>query len=85
MLVGEQPWDQEDRAGRPFVGPAETLLNELLEECGLERERLFVTNAVKHFKWKPRGKRRLAPRGLHSLSQLSDGPEAAAPVAGRRS
>jgi uracil-DNA glycosylase len=62
MLVGEQPGDQEDLAGRPFVGPAGRLLNELLEESGLERERVFVTNAVKHFKWEPRGKRRLHQR-----------------------
>jgi uracil-DNA glycosylase family protein len=62
MLVGEQPGDQEDLSGRPFVGPAGRLLNELLEESGLERERVFVTNAVKHFKWEPRGKRRLHQR-----------------------
>ena len=59
MVVGEQPGDQEDLEGRPFVGPAGLLLNEALEEAGLDRTRLFLTNAVKHFKFEPRGKRRL--------------------------
>lgn len=59
MLVGEQPGDQEDLQGRPFVGPAGQVLNEALEEAGLERRRLFLTNAVKHFKFEPRGKKRL--------------------------
>ena len=59
MLVGEQPGDQEDLQGRPFVGPAGQLLNEALDEAGLDRRRLFLTNAVKHFKFEPRGKRRL--------------------------
>lgn len=59
MLVGEQPGDQEDLQGRPFVGPAGQVLNEALEEAGLDRGRLFLTNAVKHFKFEPRGKRRL--------------------------
>ncbi|WP_366652646.1 UdgX family uracil-DNA binding protein [Sphingopyxis sp. RIFCSPHIGHO2_12_FULL_65_19] len=59
MLVGEQPGDQEDLQGRPFVGPAGQLLSEALEEAGLDRARLFLTNAVKHFKFEPRGKRRL--------------------------
>ena len=59
MLVGEQPGDQEDLQGRPFVGPAGQVLNEVLEEAGLDRRRLFLTNAVKHFKFEPRGKRRL--------------------------
>jgi len=62
MLVGEQPGDQEDQAGRPFVGPAGRVLDEALEQAGLERASLYVTNAVKHFKWKPRGKRRLHQR-----------------------
>jgi uracil-DNA glycosylase family protein len=62
MLVGEQPGDQEDRAGRPFVGPAGQLLDELLQSAGLERDKVFVTNAVKHFKWEARGKRRLHAR-----------------------
>ncbi|HEX2099635.1 MAG TPA: UdgX family uracil-DNA binding protein, partial [Candidatus Synoicihabitans sp.] len=59
MIVGEQPGDREDRAGRPFVGPAGQLLNRALREAGLDRDRLYLTNAVKHFKWTPRGKRRL--------------------------
>lgn len=59
MLVGEQPGDQEDLAGRPFVGPAGQLLDRALAEAGLERDRVYVTNAVKHFKYEPRGKRRI--------------------------
>ena len=59
MLVGEQPGDQEDRAGHPFVGPAGQVLSEALEEAGIDRDAVYVTNAVKHFKWKPRGKRRI--------------------------
>jgi DNA polymerase len=59
MLVGEQPGDQEDLEGEPFVGPAGKLLADALAEAGLVREELYVTNAVKHFKWKPRGKRRI--------------------------
>jgi uracil-DNA glycosylase family protein len=59
MLVGEQPGDKEDLEGVPFVGPAGRLLDEALEEAGIERSEAYVTNAVKHFKWKPRGKRRL--------------------------
>jgi uracil-DNA glycosylase family protein len=61
MLVGEQPGDQEDRAGRPFVGPAGHLLDRVLEEAGIDRADVYVTNAVKHFKWtpSPTGKRRI--------------------------
>jgi uracil-DNA glycosylase len=59
VLVGEQPGDQEDRAGRPFVGPAGKLLDRALEEAGIERSQVYVTNAVKHFKWTARGKRRI--------------------------
>jgi DNA polymerase len=59
MLVGEQPGDVEDREGKPFVGPAGRLLREVLEEVGIPDDRVYVTNAVKHFKWKPAGKRRL--------------------------
>jgi DNA polymerase len=62
MLVGEQPGDEEDRAGEPFVGPAGKLLDRALAEAGVDRGRVYVTNAVKHFKWKPSsgsGKRRL--------------------------
>lgn len=59
MFVGEQPGDQEDLAGRPFVGPAGKLFNEALAEAGIDRHSLYVTNAVKHFKYEPRGKRRI--------------------------
>jgi DNA polymerase len=59
MLVGEQPGDQEDLAGRPFVGPAGQLLDRCLAAAGIDRGRAYVTNAVKHFKWTPRGKRRI--------------------------
>jgi len=59
MMVGEQPGDAEDRAGRPFVGPAGKLLDRALETAGIDRSRVYVTNAVKHFKWVARGKRRL--------------------------
>jgi len=59
VLVGEQPGDQEDRQGRPFVGPAGRLLDEALEEAGIDRRIAYVTNAVKHFKWQARGKRRI--------------------------
>ncbi len=59
MLVGETPGDQEDLAGRPFVGPAGKLLAEALAEAHVDRQQVYVTNAVKHFKWVPRGKRRL--------------------------
>jgi uracil-DNA glycosylase len=59
MFVGEQPGDQEDQQGRPFVGPAGRLLDTALEEVGIDRTKVYVTNAVKHFKWQPRGKRRL--------------------------
>jgi uracil-DNA glycosylase family protein len=59
LLVGEQPGDQEDRAGEPFVGPAGKLLDRALEEAGIDRTEAYVTNVVKHFKWRPQGKRRL--------------------------
>jgi len=59
MLVGEQPGDQEDRAGEPFVGPAGHLLDRALMDAGIDRAEVYVTNAVKHFKWEQRGKRRL--------------------------
>jgi uracil-DNA glycosylase family protein len=62
MLVGEQPGDKEDLAGQPFVGPAGQLLNRCLEEAEIARDEVFVTNAVKHFKFEPRGKRRLHRR-----------------------
>jgi len=59
MLVGEQPGDQEDIQGRPFVGPAGKILDKALVEAGIDRNDVYVTNAVKHFKWEPRGKRRI--------------------------
>ena len=59
MMVGEQPGDAEDIAGQPFVGPAGRLLDRALEEAGIDRSRVYVTNVVKHFKWEPRGKRRI--------------------------
>jgi DNA polymerase len=62
MFVGEQPGDKEDREGRPFVGPAGLLLDRALAEAGVDRGRVYVTNAVKHFKFEPRGKRRLHKR-----------------------
>jgi uracil-DNA glycosylase len=62
MLVGEQPGDREDIQGRPFVGPAGLLLDRALAEAGVDRRRVYVTNAVKHFKFEPRGKRRLHKR-----------------------
>jgi len=59
MFVGEVPGDQEDLAGKPFVGPAGMLLNKALAEAGIDRSKAYVTNAVKHFNWEPRGKRRI--------------------------
>jgi DNA polymerase len=59
MMVGEQPGDREDVQGRPFVGPAGALLDRALEEAGIDRNRVYVTNVVKHFKWRPRGKKRI--------------------------
>jgi DNA polymerase len=59
VLVGEQPGDYEDVAGKPFVGPAGKIMDRALEEAGIDRSQVYVTNAVKHFKWEPRGKRRI--------------------------
>jgi uracil-DNA glycosylase family protein len=59
VLVGETPGDEEDKTGHPFVGPAGTLLDQALEAAGINRQEVYVTNVVKHFKWEPRGKRRL--------------------------
>jgi DNA polymerase len=77
MLVGEQPGDEEDRKGLPFVGPAGRLLDRALEAAGVEREHLYVTNAVKHFKWQARGKRRLhktpAQREIDACHQWLEG------------
>jgi DNA polymerase len=77
MLVGEQPGDQEDKEGHPFIGPAGRILDEGLEEAGIDRRKLFFTNAVKHFKWEPRGKRRLhktpAQREIEACHQWLQG------------
>ena len=62
MMVGEQPGDKEDIVGKPFVGPAGRILDQAIADAGIERKRVFVTNAVKHFKFEPRGKRRLHKR-----------------------
>src|SRR5205823_11807184 len=62
MLVGEQPGDQEDLAGEPFVGAAGRVLAEALEQAGIDASRVYITNAVKHFKWTPKGKRRIHER-----------------------
>jgi uracil-DNA glycosylase family protein len=59
LLIGEEPGDQEDLSGHPFVGPAGKLLDQCLEAAGIDRKKVYVTNAVKHFKWEPRGKRRI--------------------------
>ena len=59
FMIGEQPGDYEDVAGKPFVGPAGKILNRALEDAGINRDEVYVTNAVKHFKWEPRGKRRI--------------------------
>ncbi|MGA8619904.1 MAG: UdgX family uracil-DNA binding protein [Candidatus Sulfotelmatobacter sp.] len=71
MLVGEQPGDQEDLGGRPFVGPAGKILNEALREAGIDRDQVYVTNVVKHFKWSPaeRGKRRIHKKPRYSEIQ----------------
>ena len=69
MLVGEQPGDKEDLQGKPFVGPAGRLLDKALEEAGIERRRAYVTNVVKHFKWEPKGKRRIHRKP--NLSQIA--------------
>jgi uracil-DNA glycosylase len=77
MLVGECPGDQEDLQGHPFVGPAGQLLDRALAEAGVERRTVYVTNAVKHFKWEPRGKRRLhktpAQREIDACHQWLEG------------
>ena len=67
MFVGEQPGDQEDRQGAPFVGPAGAMLDKALEDAGIPRREVYVTNAVKHFKWEPRGKRR-----IHKKPRMSE-------------
>jgi DNA polymerase len=67
MFVGEQPGDQEDRQGAPCVGPAGAMLDKALEDAGIPRHTVYVTNAVKHFKWEPRGKRR-----IHKKPRISE-------------
>ena len=67
MLIGEQPGDEEDKRGLPFVGPAGRVLAEAMEEAGIDRAKVYLTNVVKHFKWKPRGKRR-----IHQKPRLSE-------------
>lgn len=62
MVVGEQPGDQEDKQGHPFAGPAGRILERALDDSGIRREEVYLTNAVKHFKWRPRGKRRIHQR-----------------------
>src|SRR4029450_10732983 len=59
MMVGEKPGDYEDQEGKPFVGPAGKIMDQALEEAGIDRKEVYLTNAVKHFKWEPRGKRRI--------------------------
>jgi uracil-DNA glycosylase family protein len=77
MLVGEQPGDEEDKKGLPFVGPAGRLLDRALEAAGVERAHIYITNAVKHFKWQLRGKRRLhktpAQREIEACHQWLEG------------
>ncbi len=68
VFIGEQPGDQEDRVGKPFVGPAGNILDQALHLVGIDRSKCYVTNAVKHFKWKPRGKRRIHEKpGLREI------------------
>jgi uracil-DNA glycosylase family protein len=66
MLVGEQPGNEEDLSGHPFVGPAGKLLSRALEQAGIDRNAVYVTNVVKHFKWEPRGKRRIHKKPNHA-------------------
>jgi uracil-DNA glycosylase len=70
MMVGEQPGDQEDLAGRPFVGPAGRMLDRAIGEAGIDRSMVFVTNAVKHFKFELRGKRRLHKKPTPTRSNV---------------
>ena len=73
MFVGEQPGDKEDLAGKPFVGPAGAILDRALDDAGIDRNQVYVTNAVKHFKWEPRGKRRIHKKP-NSLEQAACRP-----------
>src|ERR1700682_4245643 len=69
MFVGEQPGNDEDLAGKPFVGPAGKLLDAALQEAGIDRRTVYLTNVVKHFKWEPRGKRRIHAKPNSSAAQ----------------
>ncbi|WP_238578595.1 UdgX family uracil-DNA binding protein, partial [Inquilinus limosus] len=89
VFVGEQPGDQEDRQGRPFVGPAGRIFDQALAEAGIPRDRAYITNAVKHFKFTPRGKRRLHKRPnafeidrCKMVARPRAGPDPAAPDRG---
>jgi uracil-DNA glycosylase len=73
MLVGEQPGDKEDLAGKPFVGPAGRILDKALADAGIPRDETFVTNAVKHFKFEPRGKRACTRSRTHTRSSAANG------------
>ena len=85
MLVGEQPGDREDIAGAPFVGPAGAVLDEALAEAGIDRADTYLTNAVKHFKWKPRGPRRIHKRpGSARSRRVASGSKLRSPPSNRR-
>jgi DNA polymerase len=73
VFVGEQPGDQEDTAGKPFVGPAGKVFDQILEEAGVDRDTVYVTNAVKHFKFEPRGKRRIHSKPNAGEVQICNG------------
>src|SRR5207245_9752797 len=76
MLVGEQPGDYEDVAGKPFVAPAGKIMDQALEEAGIDRSQVYVTNAVKQIKWKPRGKRRMHQKpNAREIASRSPWPE----------
>ena len=89
MLVGEQPGDKEDLAGKPFVGPAGQMLDRALEQAGIDRDKVYVTNAVKHFKFVARGKIRMSGREVTSplsvSSSLHDGMRAPRDLVGKSS
>ena len=77
IFIGEQPGDQEDQAGHPFVGPSGQLLNEVLEKVGIPRDQVYVTNAVKHFKFEPRGARRIHSKpNVREIAACRPWPEA---------
>src|SRR5262249_61988591 len=81
VFVGEQPGDQEDRAGRPFVGPAGRVFDDALDAAGIDRTKVYVTNAVKHFKWQGRGKRRIHQKpNWTEMTACRPWPEAERPL-----